>query len=139
VAMKTQLPKPPRYYLGFLRFENGQEMRFPDAIMYPMSEYQMRVIIRDPVEPLEGELIVKNKVMSYPLSHIQYAIAMLDKGEEYRIEIFNHPFETPTYFKYDKSIKGHVIEPEDGDLLKLYDSKDVMKTDSPYQVIQFIS
>jgi hypothetical protein len=24
-------------------------------------------------------------------------------------------------------------------LLKLYDSKDVMKTDSPYQVIQFIS
>ena len=99
----------------------------------------MRVIIRDPMEPLEGELIVKNKVMMHPLSHIQYAIAILDKGEDYRIEIFNHPFETPTYFRYDKSIKGHVIEPEDGDLLKLYDCKDIMKCESAYQVIQFIS
>jgi len=137
--MKKQLPKPPRYYLGFLRFEDGHEMRFPDAIMYPLSEYQMRVVIRDPAYPLDGELRISGKTMNQPLSHIQYAIAMLDKGEDYRIELFNHPFETPTYFMWDKSIKGHIIEPEHGDLLKLYDCKDIMKCESPYQVIQFVS
>ena len=114
-------------------------MRFPDAIMYPLSEYQMRVVIRDPVFPLDGELRIKSKIMDMPLTHIQYSIAILDKGEEYRIEIFNHPFESPTYFKYDTSLKGHIIEVHDGDLLKLYESKDVMKVDSPFQVIQFVS
>lgn len=139
VVMKKQLPKPPRYYLGFLRFENGQELHFPDAMMYPMSEYQMRVIARDPYRPFDGELLIKGALTKQPLSHIQYAIAMLDKGEEYRIELFNHPFETPTYFKYDQSLKGNIIEPDEGDLLKLYDCKDIMKCDSPYQVTQFIS
>jgi len=138
--MKSQLPKPPRYYLGFLMVQSGQEIRFPDAIMYPMSEKLMRVVVRDPQEPLDGEIAIRGKILDQPLTHIQYAIALLDKDEEYRIELFNHPFERETTrFRYDKSVKGHVLECEDGDLLKTYPCEEVMKCRSPYPVIQFIS
>jgi hypothetical protein len=138
--MKQQLPKPPRYYLGFLQLKSGQEVRFPDAIMYPLSEQAMRVVIRDPLTPLDGEILIKGKILEQPITHIQYAISMLDKGEEYRIELFNHPFESDTtFFRYNKSAGGHIIECEDGDLLKTYDCEEVMKCKSPYPVIQFIS
>ena len=137
--MKNELPKPPRYYLGFLRFKSGEEMRFPDAFMYPLSDYQMRVVIRDPKSPLDGEIHVKGKITQQPLAEIQYSIAMLDKNEKYRIELFNHPFETDTLFEYDRSIKGNIITSVDGQLLKEYPCEEIMKSPSPYPCIQFIS
>jgi hypothetical protein len=95
----SKMPKPPRYFLGFLRDSRGKKLNvFKDTIMYPISQYEMRIVNRDPYDPFAGEVLPRLDFRHpIPISEIQYAIACLDRNEKYRIEIFKHPFKTPAY------------------------------------------
>ena len=133
---RGQMPKPPRYFLGFLRDGSGKKLNvFDDAIMYPMSEYEMRIVNRDPYDPFAGEV---NPRVRFPvaITEIQYAIACLDRGEKYRIEIFKHPFKSPALL-VDAPLR--LVSPKRKPLMKLYAAKHIFQAiQSGQKVIQFV-
>jgi hypothetical protein len=118
---RPEMPKPPRYFLGFLRDMRGKKLNvFHDAIMYPLSQYEMRIVNRDPHDPFAGEISPRLQGMRYggvEISEIQYAIACLDRNEKYRIEIFKHPFKIPALL-VDMPLR--LVSPNRKPLMKLY-------------------
>lgn len=89
----TAYPFPPRYFIGYIVFDDGRKMVGHDLQFFPASKYQAIIVPYNANSPLAGFLEIP--IAKAYISEIQYSIACLDQNG-YLVETLNHKFNPGT-------------------------------------------